>query len=321
MRWIALAALAAALTGCGGGKSTDALTDYLPEDTHLVVAIDVKLAREEAELDPGADVLDLAAKSSRPKDDGARTRTVATAMASAFAPLQDVMRTLRLDDPTLAAFDGAKITAAASNGGLIDGGLRSAIRTTQSFDAIAEGLEKAGWKRDGDSVVSPKHGLVGRVTDAGGGVVLLTSRGVDTDAMRDSPPGGPANLDDMIGDARGSVRVAFFKPAQGGCVTAFGGWETSLGRAAEIRLRVAGTPDPDAFRDGQFGGMDIGEAEPEGARAPRHAVRAQEQRHDAAAALDHPDAGLRAALSLPALAAPRGARTTSRSGRIGTTGT
>ena len=69
-----------------------------------------------------------------------------------------MLRTFKFVDPVVAAFDGTKITAAAGNRGLIDGGLRDTIRTTQPFDQIAGGLEKAGWKRDGDSVVNPKPG-------------------------------------------------------------------------------------------------------------------------------------------------------------------
>ena len=140
------------------------------------------------------------------------------------------------------------------------------------------------------------------MTDAGDGVVLLTSRDVDAGAMKDSPPGGPANLEAMAGNAHGSVRVAYLKPAAGGCgPTAFGGWETRLGRAAELRLRVAGTPDPGAFRPPVVRRHGRRRGHARRPRALRDPVRAQEQRHDAAAAVDHRDTGLRAALSLPAL--------------------
>ncbi len=236
------------LAGCGSGggkqKSANDLVDYLPADSPFVAVVDVRLAREELKLPKDADSLEVRLK-------GGGTQ-LPNATSIAFPPLARVFTTFRADDKTLAAFDGTKLIAAATNATARPETV-TAIRTTQSFDAIAEGLEAAGYKRDGDVSVNPEGGSISRVTDVGDGVVLITGEGVDAEMLADAPPGGPKGTDAVFGpDSDGAVRLAVFPP-DGGCLTGFGGWQTASARTGRLRLTVSGTPDPANLRRDAIG--------------------------------------------------------------------
>ena len=242
-RLLILVAAALALAGCGGSSApqgADDLVKYLPRDSLFVTVVDVDAARKEAQLDQGFDVLDVTVI----RDAGSAESQVVTSASGALVPLNRALTFARADDPVLKAFDGTKISAAASDGG-VTGRVTNAIRTSQPFSDIADALEKDGWKRDGDALIPPKVTDLARITDAGDGVVLLTGRDIDAAALVDDPPGGPAGLKDVFGTAKGSVRIAAF-PKGAECVRAIGGWETANLDNGVIRLVVDGEPDAEA---------------------------------------------------------------------------
>jgi hypothetical protein len=257
-----LPAALALLVGCGGPsvpETANGLAQYLPRDARFVAIVDVDQGRDENSLGKRADAFAFDLTPKVEQDKNARLRRLGLAVSVAFRPLDIAMRENRRKLPLLQAFDGTAMSAVASNA-TAGGKLVSAIRTTQSFDDIADGLKKAGWKRHDDAVVAPKGDDLARVTDAGDGVVLLTGRDVDAGAIADKPPGGPKGVRPLIEKRNpGSLRIAFFPPDPG-CVAGVGGLESATQGQGWFRVRIQGSPPrEEAFnRDAYAANVELG---------------------------------------------------------------
>jgi hypothetical protein len=256
------AAAALALPGCGGGEPSD-LAEYFPAAAPLYSTVDLAAAREELGLPDDAEALPFQAMIDQEfeLDSPEGQLMVATQLGAPQLALS--VQTLQLD-PVTETFDDTAITAAAT--APTEDGILTAIQTDQDFDDLADGLGAEGYERDGDTLTNA-DAEIQEVASAGDGIVLFSDRtGVAGEAASD-PPGGPAELLDLLAGADQAI-------AQAGtglgdtCVVAFGGWENPQGTEGAIRIEVDGTADAervdlDALGEGGDT-LDLGEPSVDG---------------------------------------------------------
>jgi len=163
------------------------------------------------------------------------------------------------------AFDGRAIAAAVTGGGSDGprGGL-TAIRTSQAFDELAGALSKQGYQREGD-VLSKPGADTSEVVDAGGGVVVLSSKDASAaDAVAD-PGGGPSAALALLEPADEPIAMAFVVPVA--CVTGYGGWQDADASSGAFAITTDGTAELDRVKvDGfdRFTSVELGEPRTQG---------------------------------------------------------
>lgn len=183
-----LAVLGALLTlfsgGCGGDSDGSAAREPNPAAEALagllqneslsiayaksVQAADFTAAREQAALDPTADLFALADMYAGAEGViGLLTRELLPFVGSPFGDVAE-----------LNGFDGSQITSAAGTVSMFGEPGTLLVATSQSFDEIAAGLLEGGMKQSGD-IVEGSTGIgdpsvFPYIADAGGGLVVLS---------------------------------------------------------------------------------------------------------------------------------------------------
>jgi hypothetical protein len=258
----AIVALAAVLAcGCGGGEDGDGaqeLLDRLPGDARSVALVDLDAAREALELPEDHDFADFRSGGGE-----ARRRL-------AFAAAQGLPYLLRPSDtPLTKALDHSRIHAAASTSTLGSGSL-AVVETDQSFEDIAERLEREGYRRQEDLLITeaPYTSVVFPVVGEEDGLILLGGSRAAVSGAGDGPP-RPAGLLEELGDApvRGGAVMS------SGCVRGIAVSDELEPERGELVIRTEGDASADRVRlDEAIGasalgrprGFETGEPEAEG---------------------------------------------------------
>jgi hypothetical protein len=264
---LAAVALAAGAIGCGSedpppDEPIDELARYLPGgDSGLLVFADVTTAREQLGLPADADALAFEILLGRDYDpespEAQLLESTGVAMPSfGLAPQKGVTEVVPAGtdlnvgaalsqlpkprpDPFTEAFDGGAIAAAAT-GSSADGspGPLTVIRTSQPFDELAEALAKQGYQRDGD-VVSKPGAETNEVADAGGGVIVLSSKGASAAEAVAEPGGGLPPALALLEPADEPIAIADVGLAED-CVTGYGGWQDATGSSGVFVIATDG---------------------------------------------------------------------------------
>jgi hypothetical protein len=262
-----------AVAGCGdeepspapaGEVSLQELAQYLPTgEPGSVYFADVAAARKELKLPADAEALPYESVVDQSIDPASAEWDLMTAVQPALSPLGLSDEAKASLDPVAEAFDDRAISAAVSGGAEA---AMTAIKTTQSFDDLAEALEAEGFDRDGDTLNSSTHPRVTEVTDAGDGVILISNQPeAAADAAAD-PPGGPKESLELLERADQPIGLAIGGNGQS-CVEAYGGWENAAGTKGTFAFETsdaveADRIETDALSDG--GGGDLAEPQIDG---------------------------------------------------------
>lgn len=258
-----LAALALiAIPGCGGGgdegtgeMSSTELLQMLPEaEQPQVVAADVDAAREAAGLAGDADPTDLDSGQSRNRF-----------VVSTFVGLWNI--SFPNNNPVRDALDHSVISAYAAHL-FQEPGAITLVATTQPFDDLAEGLEEAGYERDGDVVFSdgdPEE-LSYTAAAPGDGFLVL---GYDPDTVRrvaagEAEPASSPEVEAVLAHDDAPV-VAAIAPEEPECIVTMTSTDQVEG-GGTLYIRTAGKPDLDAFQrldSPAFSSIGFGVGEPQ----------------------------------------------------------
>ena len=165
------------------------------------------------------------------------------------------------NDPVAEAVDGSQVHAAAGNA---EGGYFAVIETDQPFDEIADELERAGFKRDGDVLESRTARGFNIVADGGGqGIVILGQEPADVEAAAagKDPPGAVSNL--LTGlDTAERAAITF---ARGGCVESMTLAANAEPPDAELVYATGAPATVDNFQSGAVAGAGVELGEPSAA--------------------------------------------------------
>jgi hypothetical protein len=264
----ALIAVTAALVGCGDDDASPDPPDrpitellaYLEGDVPFAYATDVDLARQELHLPEDADATDLWAASEL--DPGDPLIDLIQAVGPGLPALDEFVATFEVP-AVLEAIDGTRLSAIANNkmGAAEE---VAVLATAQPFDEIAEELEGT-YTRDGETLRSTDPEMsVARLDDLGDGLILLTGRKVDADALIDNPPGGPTGAEAMIGDSTGPTFSFINFSRAPGCVLGAAIIGPADQTAGQIAVLVEGDASVKAVPTGTVDGDDwtieLGEA-------------------------------------------------------------
>jgi hypothetical protein len=243
-------ALLAGIAGCGGDGGESDLASYMPSDSPLLTQVDMAEVREQLGLPDDADALDFAPVIDGQVDPASPEYDLLSASLIAAPELSIALQTFEVD-PVAEAFDGTAITATANAGGGPES--LTAIATDQSLDDLEEALADEGYERDGDALVNPDpDGRAVEIADTGDGVLLLSGEeGAAVDAAAD-PPGGPAELIEMLESAEQPIAQGVTTLGED-CVTAFGGWENAQLDEGAIKITLD--------RDAEADSLDLGDLE------------------------------------------------------------
>jgi hypothetical protein len=260
-----LAPAAIGLGGCGD-PSTDDLTQYLPEEVTVLATVDLDAAREELGLPEDADAIDIEAFAGGDMDIDSPEYQLINAASSVVPPVRQFAQTFE-SPPLLDALDGGAISAgAADQAGFA--GAPAVIQTSQSFDELADELADAGYERDGDVVANPDE-AISEIADAGDGILVMTGgdEGPTAGELVESPPDGPGELTELLGDTELPIGLATSVEEVSECLTAFGGSQNAAGTEGELVIEVSGEASSDAVGSDALGDtvLDLGEPVIDGA--------------------------------------------------------
>jgi hypothetical protein len=189
--------LTVALAACGDEPGSPELVDRIPENASGIAALDLDRARRALDFDEDFD-------PSKAGQDGAERRLLyASALAMPWLSRPQEV-------PLREAIDHSQVTAAVTSDAGFGSTAVTLLATDQSLDEVGEVLEKQGYRRDGDVLVSPER-FVEVVYPAVAGADGVLAMGSDADAARAaldrSDGGGPSvELLETLGEP--PVRVA-----------------------------------------------------------------------------------------------------------------
>jgi hypothetical protein len=268
-------AVAFGAAGCGGDDepqpapagetSLQELARYLPtEEPGSVYFADIAAAKAELGLPADAEALPYESVVDQSIDLASPEWDLMTAVQPALSPLGLSDKAQASLDPVAEAFDDRVISAAVSGGAEA---AMTAIKTTQSFDDLADALEAEGFDRDGDTLNSSTHPRVTEVTDAGEGVILISNQPEAAADAASDPPGGPKESLELVARADQPIGLAIGGNGQS-CIAAYGGWENAAGTKGTFAFETSDRIEPDridteTMSDGA-GDADLGEPQVDG---------------------------------------------------------
>ena len=259
-----LAALALGVGACGGSDDSgegavEDLARYLPEDAAVLAVADLDAAREELGIADDADAIDLEAVSGGDLDLESPEYQLINVAINVVPPVRQFAQTFE-SPPVLEALDGGAISAgAADQAGLM--GAPAAIRTSQSFDELADELAGAGYERDGDLLSNPEQAIT-EIADAGDGIWVMTAgdEGPTAGELVESPPGGPAQQIELVDGSDLALALATSGPEGESCLIGFAGLQNADGTEGEIVLEIDGEASAEAVDlDAIEGDLDLGQ--------------------------------------------------------------
>jgi hypothetical protein len=260
--------LAAGLIACGNGEGNTPppnsaigaaeLSRYLPEDSELVMTVDITKVRDELDLPEDADAAPLEDDVLRGRDTP-QSRLVALT-SRVYPVLRDAFAATLDNAKGASPLDGTLIRAAAQDAGRV-----SVVLTAETFPEIEEKLERFGYERRGELYLAgprTKGWAPPVVADGGGGrVVFAYDKAPARHALErieeDAEPGPAA---EAIQAVNGSVRMASTFHAKGSrCVEAVAASQGAMGRGAIMALQIEGhKPEPERFDAKRLKTLDTG---------------------------------------------------------------
>lgn len=248
------------IKGCFGGEGDESdLVDRLPADTVTASYVDLEALREQLGLPEDADPseVDITDQSDESQDLLQLQGAVAMVLQNLSVPGSE--------DPINAALDGGQITAAARGNGTGTAEeppvTLTVIKTDQSFDDIAAGLEDEGFEEKDSVLESEEAPTYNVVADAGDGVVVL---GDERDAVETAvaDEGEAPAVADLLDEVEGAQRTAtVFEDSE--CVTSIVTGADADPLEGEMVLNVDGEADEDNFDDAATVGFGIELEDPE----------------------------------------------------------
>ena len=236
--------MAAVAAGCGG-SGTGELLERLPSDTPLLATIDLAAAREQLGLPDDAD------PTAPNRDAQSAERRLLFAAGYALPHLQRPF-----DLPILDALDESQIEAAAT-AGLRGEDQLTVVRTGQPADEVLDGLERGGYRRQGDVVASgesPFKVVYAAAAESDGLLLLGGSRAAVRRALEGEAAGaGPARK--LMDELDGALRVAATGSGSG-CVRGVAGGERLKPSEGDLLLRVEGVARPERSPLGDGAGLE-----------------------------------------------------------------
>ena len=233
---LALCLLAMGATACGDDSEDVDPVGRLPENASVITSVDFDRARRALDLDEDFDFSDVS------EEDGDSEERLSIAGALVFLYLAPSRRV-----PLRAALDHSQVAAAASGGRSPEEAV-TVVATEQSLDDLAEELERRGYRREGELLVSDESFedvVYPAVGEADGVLVMGGSEDAVRDALgREDGGGEAAELLDTLGEP--PVRAV--STLSGSCVRGLGISDELQPARGEVLIFTDDDADSDAVR-------------------------------------------------------------------------